>query len=241
MGKRMRCLKCGAVIETGIYTNVFKYCNCMNIFIDGGGIFSKYGGEGLKDGSAEIWEDGKWVSTGKMRNEYGVAGNTKIGLLRNDPFTDPTFLEIKDENIVDRYVWCFKIGVGFVPKKILSVKKIDTDFELYKYYFQNNCGRGKSSFGTEDFLISTQNQYVLLSNECEKPIDLITSKDNVLELDRNLFREILNPCSATFIMSARYMVDEFKSLFDEGVYTICLDDSDCYYTANGFFVKGFYE
>lgn len=48
----IKCTKCGDVIESK-YTHDFRWCNCKNIFVDGGLEYSRIGGAALDDNSYE--------------------------------------------------------------------------------------------------------------------------------------------------------------------------------------------
>jgi len=48
MGARIKCLKCGDIIQS-YHRHDFKWCSCENVFIDGGNDYMRYGGQALED------------------------------------------------------------------------------------------------------------------------------------------------------------------------------------------------
>ena len=44
MGNKIKCLKCGDIIES-LYRHDFKWCKCKSIFVDGGNDYLRCGGE----------------------------------------------------------------------------------------------------------------------------------------------------------------------------------------------------
>jgi hypothetical protein len=240
LSAQIKCLKCGDIIVSE-HRHDFKYCSCKNVFIDGGGDrYTRYGGIGLDDCSFEIWNGEYWEPFGTMKMEeyYGISGDTKIGLVRRDRFKDPMYLDIRDiDPSIERYVWCYKPQVGFVSMKIEGIRKVNSG-SLYKYKFQNNCGLGKGSFGTEDNIIATGNQQIMLINRESIPLMMIKD-DIVLGIKRNAFNKIVYQCEAKLITTFKYCVPEFPSICDNTVYSLSVGSDDCFYDANGMFVKGF--
>ena len=49
---RIKCLKCGDVIESK-HVHDFRWCQCKNIFVDGGLEYCRIGGAALDDDSYE--------------------------------------------------------------------------------------------------------------------------------------------------------------------------------------------
>lgn len=54
---KIKCLKCNDVIKS-YHVHDFKWCECKNIFIDGGDEYLRYGGKGVEDKSFEIILEG---------------------------------------------------------------------------------------------------------------------------------------------------------------------------------------
>ena len=52
-GPKLRCLICNDEIQS-MSVHDFKWCQCGNVFIDGGGCYTRYGGVGLEDNSFEF-------------------------------------------------------------------------------------------------------------------------------------------------------------------------------------------
>ena len=55
MGAKIKCLKCGDIIQS-YNIHDFKSCSCQNIFIDGGEDYLRYGGKGMDDNSFRVIE-----------------------------------------------------------------------------------------------------------------------------------------------------------------------------------------
>ncbi len=66
----VRCLKCKDEIQS-TYRHDFSECGCGNIFVDGGTDYFRYGGHGLSDNSAEVWNPNlmKWEPLGLGETE----------------------------------------------------------------------------------------------------------------------------------------------------------------------------
>jgi len=223
MGVKFRCSKCGDVIES-YHVHDFKFCKCQNIFIDGGNDYTRFGGKALEDYSASFFEDGVWKPLSDiMKESYGVAGSTKIGLQRNSLEND-MYIDIQNMSDMKHPIICDSSGLS---GHLGTMKKVGKK-QLYKYKFQNNCHGGKSSFGTEDFLIATSNCPILRMEGVSCRIGDLALGDEVMAISRNIHNLKYKKCMATFLISWEY--------YNEEVYNIEFPKQLCF-VANGMFVK----
>jgi hypothetical protein len=216
MGAKIRCLKCGDIIESK-HVHDFKFCKCENIFIDGGNNYTRYGGLGLEDESFEFIDN----------CFYGVISTTKIGLFR-DIMSDDMYIDIYSMYMSKRpyKIYCATQS-NITTIKSIKMNRSEEKLELYKYHFSNNCSFGKLSFGTEDYIITTPNCPVLKNDGTYTTIDKLDYGDELLSIKRNSFNEIVSNCKSTLIFKHKY--------YNDYVYNFSFND-DLYICANGMFI-----
>ena len=56
MGPKIKCLKCNDIIQSK-YRHHFLWCDCGNIFVDGGSEYTRIGGKGIEDNSYEFLKE----------------------------------------------------------------------------------------------------------------------------------------------------------------------------------------
>lgn len=228
MGSKIRCLKCGDIIESK-HVHDFRYCSCENIFIDGGNDYTRYGGAALEDGSAEFLLDGgktlNVLDTGR-KPFHGICGYTKINLARKR-VEDPMYLDI-DQMIPSKSYRVFGYNNGFTKLNTAEIKKSHGDMQLYKYLFKNDCSIGKQSFGTEESLIATPNCPILKLDGTAVCIGDLKDGEKVLSMKRLIYNKIPSECVSTLIFSFKY--------YAEQTYNIMFMHRGSYFCANGFFI-----
>lgn len=234
MGSKIRCLKCGDIIESK-HVHDFKFCSCGNIFIDGGDEYTRYGGKALDDGSAEfILDDGKTVNVfGSISKPFnGIYGYTKIGLFRNE-LDDPMYLNIEDMNPAERYVVLTSGNIYGVSR---SIKKSEEKLQTYKYIFNNDCSIGKQSFGTEEEIVATPDTKILKKDGSIVFMGDLKDGDEVLSIKRTIYSKETGFCTSKLFHSFKFYEEfvyniEFKNI-------IKLKEGSCLFCANGFFIGG---
>jgi len=237
MGVKVRCLKCGDVIESK-HVHDFKVCSCENIFIDGGNEYVRYGGKALEDGSAEfVLKNGK---TKNVLDKYkklfhGVGGNTKIGLVRKE-LEDLMYLDIGEMDPLEQYkifIMSSSSYKQFFNLTISDIKRSEEKLQTYKYKFTNDCSIGKMSFGTEEDLIATPNCPILKTDGTVVMLGDLKYGDEVISIKRIIYSKDVHKCTSKLIYKFRY--------YNEYVYNIPFRSRKFHLCADGFFVGGIGE
>lgn len=62
---RIRCIRCKDIIES-LYRHDFKYCACGAVFVDGGEVYQRVGGD-LE--CIEVWVSGKFIPLKELESD----------------------------------------------------------------------------------------------------------------------------------------------------------------------------
>ena len=170
-------------------------------------------------------------------SSFGIVGDTKVGLFREDVHEDPMYLDIEElEFSKYRKVHCYDYRNNkFLVSKIKTIIKFGTT-PVRSYRFSSDCNFGKSSFGAEDEIVATPNQEILTFDHGGLPLEYIEHRrptpNSLISIKRKPYNEVVETCTSSFLISFDYNYDVVYTLVIEG---------DYHFVANGFLVKGWRE